>query len=338
MPAAALLIAAPPPPAWFRVNLESTISTRPARGGTSGSIGQSYCVGSAWLIAPPPACAKLRWKVTRSILSVPFDQFWIAPPSSTLNPSRIVMLLVASPWIVTAPEFGWISKMRSRPGCSSVDPSRGKPPSMVTLSFAASFLIVTGAVMSMSPVPVVSSLSCGISSSYVPESRAMVSRPEVAFDSMIAARSEHVLAVVRHWPSPTLTSMRSAVSFTSKVVPVAASAPGRPATATSTRATTATASLRRWRGGRRPATRRAPLENTSAAPRRAPRRVERTEKKRCAAAVARTVGRRLPVARIAVVLLPTHPQKPLKRNLLPSFSRFRGVTLPPVRQEAISVR
>ena len=55
--------------------------------------------------------------------------------------------------------------MRSRPGCSSGDPSSGKPPSMVTIALGDAFWMITGAVMSMSPFDGRSSLICGISSS-----------------------------------------------------------------------------------------------------------------------------------------------------------------------------
>ena len=87
MPSLTLWTAAPPLPAELPASFESTISTSPlgidAVGG-SEPVGHGYSNGSALLIAPPSLADRLSSRWTRSIRSRPGDQFWIAPPASSV--------------------------------------------------------------------------------------------------------------------------------------------------------------------------------------------------------------------------------------------------------------
>ena len=68
--------------------------------------------------------------------------------------------------------------------------------------------------MSWSPVDGKSSLTTGISISYVPAGISITSWPISPLASWIAARSEHWFPAVRHMPSPALESGASVVVVT----------------------------------------------------------------------------------------------------------------------------
>jgi hypothetical protein len=144
----------------------------------------------------------------------PEDQFWIAAPSPSTEPSRSVRS-----WNVTLRAFGWISKSRSMPIASALF-SGGVPPS-ITVPAITFPRIVSGSMTSKSPVSGLSSLMTGIPSWYTPEpANSMMSAPGRAFASRIAARSVHLLPPkepVLQTPSPGFMSAWSTVLSTTMI-------------------------------------------------------------------------------------------------------------------------
>ena len=84
VPAPELLIAAPPPPEALPLSVESTISRRPARGGTVGWTSHGYSLGSSWFTAPPTFEERLSLTTTLSRRVVPLFQFWMPAPASSV--------------------------------------------------------------------------------------------------------------------------------------------------------------------------------------------------------------------------------------------------------------
>jgi hypothetical protein len=156
----------------------------------------SFAVRSLSLrIPPPPSRPSLVW--TRTWFSVSTAEFQM-PPASTPRPEK--PLRTVRPWIVTLPAVSKMSNTRSM-----------RPASMI-VDVAPAPLIVTGRVMSRSPVAARFSPLPATVSVNVPAGTVMVSAPDSALAALIASRSVQPPAVVAHTPS-----VPSAVVLTTKV-------------------------------------------------------------------------------------------------------------------------
>jgi hypothetical protein len=152
---------------------------------------------------PPPSRPSL--PVTRAWRSVRTAEFQM-PPASVPAPEK--PLRTVRPWIVTFPAVLKMSKTRSRRPASTI------------VDVAPAPVIVTGPVMSRSPVAAASSPAPATVSVNVPAGTVMVSAPESAFAALIASRSVQPPAVVAHTPS-----VPSAVVLTTNVAACTRAAP-----------------------------------------------------------------------------------------------------------------
>jgi hypothetical protein len=146
-------------------------------------------------IPPPPSRPTLF--STRAWLSVSVASFKM-PPAKVPAPEK--PLRTVNPWIVTFPAVSRMSKIRSF--C---------PPSMI-VAVAPAPVIVTGPVMSRSPVAAASSPAPITVRLKVPAGTVIASAPELAFAARTASRSVHPPVAVVQTPS-----VPSAVVLTTKV-------------------------------------------------------------------------------------------------------------------------
>jgi hypothetical protein len=129
------------------------------------------------------------------------------PPASTPNPEN--PLRAVTPWIVTLPAVSKMSNTRSI-----------RPASMI-VDVAPAPLMVTGRVISRSPVAARSSPAPATVSVYVPAGSVMISAAVVALAALMASRSVQPPAVVAHTPSvPSAVVLTTNVAASSDDVPM----------------------------------------------------------------------------------------------------------------------